>query len=392
MEITDLNASIDALGSSFEEFKKTNDVKLGELEKRGTFDPLHEAKLEKINADLEKLQAVISRPDMRGETKDDAIQQERKALRDFLRGVETKALSSGSSVDGGFLVPTELGELFKARIKLISPMRENATVFQISTNSVEIPFVNGLEIGVEAVSELGSRSETSTPIFSNLTIQTHEMATSPIVSKTLLEDAAYDVEGMLIEEIAEAFAKFEASWFVTGNGAGRAQGFLSAVAPAEAAASATVETHSNTGYVSIKTGSATAISADNLIALQMLLKQDYIPNAKFFMNQATLSAIRQLKYADGTYIWQPSYQAGTPQTLLGSPVVFMHNMPNIATYANAVAFGDMSKAYAIADRLSIEILRDPYSRYPNIALKSHKRVGGAPLRFEPLKILQIAAQ
>ena len=42
------------------------------------------------------------------------------------------------------------------------------------------------------------------------------------------------------------------------------------------------------------------------------------------------------------YLWQPSIQAGAPDTLLGKPVYTDPNVAAVATSAKSVAFGDFS--------------------------------------------------
>ena len=47
-----LKTCLEGLNGAFEEFKATNDQRLAEIEKKGEADPLVEAKLSKIEADL----------------------------------------------------------------------------------------------------------------------------------------------------------------------------------------------------------------------------------------------------------------------------------------------------------------------------------------------------
>ena len=47
--------------TAFEEFKRTNDNRLGELEKRGSADALTEEKLERLNFVLDGAKAAIDR-------------------------------------------------------------------------------------------------------------------------------------------------------------------------------------------------------------------------------------------------------------------------------------------------------------------------------------------
>ena len=51
---------------------------------------------------------------------------------------------------------------------------------------------------------------------------------------------------------------------------------------------------------------ASTVTADELISLIYALKSPYRRNAKFLMNDATVSAIRKLKDGNGVYLWQPA--------------------------------------------------------------------------------------
>ncbi len=80
------------------------------------------------------------------------------------------------------------------------------------------------------------------------------------------------------------------------------------------------------------------------------------------MNSKTLAAIRKLK--DGTtgvYLWQPSYAAGQPETILGRPVIEIPDMADIGAGAEPILFGDIATAFRIVDRVSLSILVNPYS-------------------------------
>lgn len=95
--------------------------------------------------------------------------------------------------------------------------------------------------------------------------------------------------------------------------------------------------------------SATAITADELINLIYSLKSPYRRNAKFLMNDATVSMIRKLKDKNDAYLWQPSLQAGEPDKLLGYDLYTSPYVPTAKAGALTVAFGDF-KNYWIADR------------------------------------------
>jgi HK97 family phage major capsid protein len=63
-------------------------------------------------------------------------------------------------------------------------------------------------------------------------------------------------------------------------------------------------------------------------------------------------------------------------------------MPDIATDAYAIAFGDFRRGYLIVDRLGVRTLRDPYSAKPYVLFYTVKRVGGGVQNFEAIKLLK----
>ena len=57
-DIKKVSDAIESINRGFEEFKKTNDERLAQIEKKGGADPVTEAKLAKIEADLEQAQKI----------------------------------------------------------------------------------------------------------------------------------------------------------------------------------------------------------------------------------------------------------------------------------------------------------------------------------------------
>ncbi|HHY49916.1 MAG TPA: phage major capsid protein, partial [Alphaproteobacteria bacterium] len=130
--------------------------------------------------------------------------------------------------------------------------------------------------------------------------------------------------------------------------------------------------------------------SDVLIDLVYALKAGYRQNATWVMNRATQAAIRKLKDTDGNYIWQPAATAGGRASLLGFPLVEAEDMPDIATGATPIAFGDFGRGYLIVDRQGVNVLRDPYSAKPYVLFYTTKRVGGGVQDFDAIKLLKFS--
>jgi HK97 family phage major capsid protein len=217
-----------------------------------------------------------------------------------------------------------------------------------------------------------------------------DLYANPAASQAMLDDAAFDVEAWLANEIATEFARAEGAAFVSGSGTNRPRGFLTGTVTAEADS---VRAFGTLQYVA--SGAAGAFAASNpqdrLIDLIQSLRTPYRQGASFVMNSATLARIRKFKTTDGAFLWQPGLIGGQPDTLLGYPVVEAEDMPDIAADSLSIAFGNFRAGYVIAERSATQILRDPFSNKPFVHFYATKRIGGAVANSEAIKLMKFAA-
>ena len=66
-------------------------------------------------------------------------------------------------------------------------------------------------------------------------------------------------------------------------------------------------------------------------------------------------------------------------------------MPDVASGAVAIAFGDFARGYLIVDRAGVSVLRDPYSSKPYVLFYTLKRVGGGVQNYDAIKLLKFSA-
>jgi HK97 family phage major capsid protein len=239
-------------------------------------------------------------------------------------------------------------------------------------------------VGFEA-----ARPETGTPTFSEIVPASGDLYANPAASQMMLDDAAFDVEAWLANEIATEFARAEGLAFVKGTGASQPLGFLSspnAVTADGTRAMGTLQT--------IGTGVAGAFPAtspaDKLIDLVQTLRSPYRQGAVFVMNSATAAAVRKFKTADGAFMWQPSLASGSPATLLGYPLIEAEDMPDVAANSLSIAFGNFKAGYLIAERNATTILRDPFTRKPYVHFYATRRIAGQVVNSEAIKLLKFA--
>lgn len=339
--------------------------KFTELEKKFDAAPLV--------ARLDKLEAKANRPGDGTTTKaDDAA--ERKAFISFLQTgtVEGKALTTADDTTNHVLAPEQIEAEFIRNLVEYSPIRAIADVRGTTAGNVILPKRTGITNALW-VGETTARTE-SEPTFGQGEIATKELATFVDISLRLVEDSA-NVLAEVNLALAEDFGQKESLAFVNGSLALEPSGFMT-----------------DAGIVATDAASATVIDPDELIAMMYAMPATYRNAGTWVMNGTTLAHLRTLKDGDGRYLWQPSYQAGQPETILGRPVVEAIDMPDIATGEEPIIFGDFKRGYRIYDRLSLGILPDPYSQRTNGLMRYHarRRVGAGVVRPDAFRKLAMA--
>lgn len=295
------------------------------------------------------------------------------------RRVEEKAMSVASDPDGGYLVPTSVSSRIARRIFESSPVRRLATVETTGTADHEVPRDEN-EAGFGWVGEVTPPTETTTPQLGMAKITVMEMFAEPRITQKMLEDADRDVEGWLINKVADRFGRGEATSFVTGDGILRPRGFL------------TYPPGTANGQVErVNSGNANLLTADGLIALMFTLKEGYANGASFMMRRRTLREVMQLKDGQNRYLFWQDPTAAAPMSILGSAVEQAADMPLVGAGALAVAYANWKEFYTVVDRLGITVLRDALTAKPYIKFYCRRRVGGDVVNFEAGKFQVISA-
>ena len=346
------------------------------------------AELDDLKSKIRQNMISAGRPLLDGEQK--SARQE--GFANFLRSGDTafegKSADNVSGASGGFAIPREIDEVVDRTLVAISPMRRICNVVKVGSSNYRKLITNGGTpsgwVGFEAL-----RPETATPSFTEIVPSSGELYANPAASQHMLDDALFDVEAWLANEIATEFARAENMAFVKGTGTNQPLGFLSSPNAITADSTRPIGTLQTIG-----TGVAGAFPASNpqdkLVDLVQSLRQPYRQGATFVMNSATAAVVRKMKTSDGAFIWQPGMIAGQPATLLGYPVIEAEDMPDIAANSLSIAFGNFKAGYIITERAETSILRDPYTKKPYVYFYATKRVGGQVVNSEAIKLLKFA--
>jgi len=407
IEIKAVSDAIDASNKAFEDFKRINEARLEKMEKgQGGADEL-KASMENAFADMadqkniiEALEAKMKRPLIGGDGKpfDEATEEHKKAFGGYLRkgveydkSIDAKALNISAGADGGFAVPKVIDGMIDSLAVNISPIRQIASVQQISTSDFhKLINLRGATSGW--VGEQAARTETASPTLVDIQPPMGELYASPRATQQMLDDVLFSAEEWLASEVATEFARAEGAAFVTGTGVNQPKGFLAGATAATADATRAFGTleHVGTGAAgAFKTLSSTVNPVDDLYVLVGKLKAAYRAGAVFVMNKNTLFAVAAMKTYQGTYVFSLSTTPGVPSTVLGYPVYEAEDMPDYTTSGNlGVAFGNFKLGYLIVDRMGTRVIRDPFSAKPYIIFYTTKRLGGALTNSEAIKVLK----
>lgn len=298
-----------------------------------------------------------------------------------------KGMVSGSGPAGGYwIMPQRLAEIEKIIFET-SPIRSVANLRQTETNLVEI-IIDDQRGDVGWVGEVEERTETDVPETGLLKVPIHEIYAEPSLTQNEIDDAGFDPEAWLNEKVADDYSYTENKSFVDGNGNKRPRGFLDYPEWAdpivyEREKIATFETSGAAGVID---------NADDLILFQARLLEEYQMRARWGMQRMTFANITTLKDKEDNYLIDTRMlKTGTDKILLGTPVLFMSDMPAIAAGKKAIVYADFSKFYTIIDRYGIRVIRDQVTKKGWVKLYSTKRLGGAVKNFQAGKILKIAS-
>lgn len=201
-------------------------------------------------------------------------------------------------------------------------------------------------------------------------LDAHKLHVAIKVTEELLYDNAFNLENYIIVQFGKALANAEEDAFLNGNGTGKPTGIFD-----------------GTGGGHLLNTLAAALKSDDMLDLVYGLKRPYRKNASFIMNDATLPSLRKLKDNNGAYIWQPAYQAGEPDRILGYKVETSAYAPK-----DGIAFGDYSY-YNIGDRgnRSFKQLNELFAGNGMIGFVAKERVDGKLVLPEAVQIMKLKA-
>lgn len=284
-----------------------------------------------------KTELVVSN----NETKEEA---EKRAFEQYLRTgkIETRSETTMNVSDNGAVIPASIANKIIEKVVDICPIYSLADRYNIG-GTLSIPYYDESAQAIEvAYATEFTDIESTSGKFLSIELKGYLAGALSKISKSLINNSAFDVVGYVVNKVAQAFAKWIEKELLIGS-------------------SEKITGLSNATQI-ITAAAATAITADELIDLQESVPDAYQADAIWIMSKATRTAIRKLKDKDGNYILNKDATAKWGYTLFGKPVYVSDNMPAMTSSKPAIYYGDMSGlAVKVSENVSIEILREKYA-------------------------------
>lgn len=416
-----LTRAINAIGTSFEEYKKTADAlheaakkgneslkadleqKLGKIE--ATITDASKAKTEietELKLQRERIEELEARSKNPGKTAKEKLSDERKQklvewirhkgnspmLEQQLHDLERKDVTIGTPAGGGFAVPEDISRQIGLLQQKFSPVLTDVKVVQVGTSDYkELIDINGTTCGW--VGETDSRTGTNTPQLREIAPTHGEIYAYPQASEWSLDDLFFDVEAWLADSVARGFAIALATAVVSGNGSNKPTGMLNTTPVTTSDAASPKRAAAAYQYILGGDNSPASVDGDALIDLMYTLNSSYRANAKWIMNSVSVGQVRKLKDLQGQYLWQPSLQAGQPDMLLGKTISVWEQLADPNGGAFPIAFGDFKQAYLLTQRTGLRITRDNVTNVGYVKFYVRQRMGGIVLNNDAAKFLKL---
>jgi HK97 family phage major capsid protein len=308
---------------------------------------------------------------------------------------EMRALQADQLAAGG---STFALEEFLARLIIFVNnqvhIRAMATVLPVTqSDSIGAPSLDTDVDDADWTSELATGSEDSAMAFGKRVMRTHPLAKRIKISNKLLQLTALDVENLVAQRLAYKYGVSQEKAFLTGSGAERPLGVF--IADANGITTARDTTCAST----------TVFTADELIDLKGSLKPQYqaSPSTCWCFHRDAMTRVRKLKDGNGAYLWTAALSnyygqgqqlvAGSPDLLLGIPIMQSEYAPNTFTASQYImVLGDW-RFYWIAESLNVSLRRlvELYAETNQVGFIMRGELDGAPVLNEAWARLKLHA-
>jgi len=257
-----------------------------------------------------------------------------KGLGTAARLNELRTLSTTAASVGLNLVPTDFyDQLISHLIEVSGVMQAGPTVVHTDGGEpLQIPKTTSHSSAASAAQ--AGTIPSSDPAFGLVTLNSYKYGILLQVARELIDDGGVDLLSYLAMQAGRAIGNKFGSDLVTGAGSTQPTGFLGSA---------------SVGVTGATTGKGGAPQYADLVNLEYSVIAPYRQSRSCYWiaKDATIGGFRLIVDGNARPIWEPSAVLGSPDLLLGKPLVADPFMPAVATGSTvfSVAFGDFSQFF-----------------------------------------------
>lgn len=272
---------------------------------------------------------------------------EERAFEAYIRGNTMNSRDTDVNLtpaNNGAVIPTTIANKIIKKVYNICPILEKSSKYNIKGN-LDIPFYPASD---ESLITVGYHDEFEELVstngnFSKISLSGFLAGVLSKISRSLINNTAFDIVGFVVDEMAYAIKRFIEKELLLGT-PDKVDG---------------LSTLSN----AITTGAADKITADEVIDLHDAIKDEYQNGAIWIISPATRTYLRKLKSSTGYYLLNDDISTPFGTSILGKPVYVSDNMPDYTEDGEvAIYYGDISGlATKFSEEINIEVLREKFA-------------------------------
>jgi HK97 family phage major capsid protein len=264
--------------------------------------------------------------------------EEIRAFIDYVRTGEMRDLSSGQN---GAVIPTTIGKRIVDRVFEISPLIENATIYNVGED-LNLPVFSN-DLVTTFITEF-EEILTSGGTFASVPLKSKIIGTLTKLGKSLVNRTDLDVLPFIINAVAKNVTQFLENEIITN------------------ANNTFASTLANGVTQTVTAGTAGAIAPGDLVTLKNSIPSIMLPDAKWLMHKDTLSYIQSLTDANGNLLFGNNLSEIAGNTLLGYEVMLSDAMPVMGAGNRQIYFGNFEEGLAIKlGAQSIEVFKELFA-------------------------------
>jgi HK97 family phage major capsid protein len=232
------------------------------------------------------------------------------------------------------VVPTDFYDRLIAHLIEVSGIMQAGPTVLNTAGGETLQIPKTTSHSTAALTGQGQNLPTSDPVMALATLSAYKYGIMLQVGRELVDDSGVDLVSYLAMQAGRAVGNALGSDLINGNGSAKPSGLIFA-------------TSASPGVTGTVTGLAGIPTYANLVDLEYSVIAPYRQSRSCYWiaQDKTIGGFRKILDGQSRPIWEPSMVLGSPDLLLGKPIVADTFMPAAATGAFSVGFGDFAQFF-----------------------------------------------